>query len=117
MPAPKRNVFREYVTGTAFSLQLCKTHIWALAHIGANTLGYHERSKGPRVVSPAIEPLVDNFVGPVKALIARGLVEHNPNWGKNKRPAYSLTPAGEHVLALLKLAELVYESGTSREVA
>lgn len=96
------NQFRDYVTGQAFSLNLRKSHIWVLAHIEAGD--YLNRAG----VDIAAAPRHDIFVPAVHGLIERGLVEHNPKWNKNKKPAYILTPAGHHVLALLKIAELVY---------
>ena len=96
------NLFREYVTEQAFVISLRKTHIWVLAHVAE---GDHAKRDQKDI---AAAPGVDHFVPAVRSLIAKGLVTHNSNWDKNKKPAYALTDAGKHVVELLKLAELIY---------
>lgn len=92
--------FTRYSTGFAFNLTLSRDQANLLEAIGFNAwegwTGFSGRG---------------NFIPVVKALIRRGLVEHNPiihaaNRPANSRPKwfYRLTPAGQHVLALLRLS-------------
>lgn len=99
--------FTDATTSTAFSLSLTRNQVSLLDHIGAHDFPNQWRSAKGR----------DLFVPTVRGLIDRGLVEHNPMaMAKSTLPPgtrikwfYRLTPAGVHVLALLRLAGLADE--------
>ena len=91
--------FTRYTTGFAFNLTLSRDQANLLAAIGADEWQGWVGAAGR-----------GNFIPIVKALIRRGLVEHNPainaaNLPANMKPKwfYRLTPAGQHVVALLQL--------------
>lgn len=105
-----QNAFMAYTTGTAFNVSLSHDQVSLLAFIDA---GKYQEWKSRSGIS--------NFIPCFRALERRGLAEHNP---AAKAPAdggpsasekvriklkwvYRLTPAGKHVLELLKLAGLV----------
>lgn len=98
--------FTAYATGFAFNMSLSHDHADLLVHIGDQAPMPGWRNRNGR----------SNFIPVVNGLIRRGLVEHNAaarivgmnTPGVKLKWIYRLTPAGEHVLALLKL------SGVSR---
>lgn len=106
---PKRHDWREhfsaYTTSTAFSLQISKYQCALLCAIEDGTWSTWWTT-GPR----------NHFYGMFLALDRRGLVERNeehysdPRWTGWR---YRLTPAGKHVLALLRLAGLVPDTAAN----
>lgn len=94
--------YTAYTTGSAFNMSLSHDHADVLTQIGS----------GARIVGWRNRNGRDTLIPTVHGLIRRGLVEHNPaarivgttTPGVKLKWIYRLTPAGEHVLALLKLA-------------
>lgn len=97
-----QNAFTSYTTGTAFSIGLSHDQVSLMAYVGAGKYDQWSSRSGHHTFIPCVH-----------ALIRRGLVEHNPvmkaGLPKNVKAkwVYRLTPAGKHVLELLKLAGLV----------
>lgn len=98
---PWQDAFTAYTTGMAFHVSLSHDQVNCLAAIGAGK--YSEwRSRSGR----------STFIPVFRNLERRGLAEHNPaavfvgfgTPGVKLKWVYRLTPAGEHVLALLKIA-------------
>lgn len=103
--------FTAYTTGMAFNISLSHDHADLLAVLGAGYKPFHGwRNRNGR----------SNFIPVVNGLIRRGLVEHNgaakvfgmTTPGVKLKWVYRLTPAGERVLELLRLAGIapVHES-------
>lgn len=113
--------FADYVTRVSFNLQLSKEMVTFMASVD------HERRMDEvfgvnsslescaRPNHPAYEHRFPRWGGSTvgcRGCISRGLVHwddpgaQEPKWS---RPAFTLTEAGEHVLALLKIAGLVHE--------
>lgn len=84
-------VFKQYVTNTAFCLTLSKPMCAVLE-------GINEGNK-------LVFSVTSQFVTVVRALISRGLVENIPN-AKPMEPAFRLTDAGKLVFELVKMAGL-----------
>lgn len=94
--------FTRYTTGFAFSLTLSRDQASLLEAIGVDA---HDA-----VVNWTGATGRNDFIRAFHGLKRRGLAEHNPmmhaaNLPANARPkwVYRLTPAGQHVLALLRL--------------
>ena len=100
--------FTNYATGMAFNLSLSHDHadLMAVIATGLSTAGWKSRSGR------------STFIPTVDGLIRRGLVEHNPaarivgfsTPGVKLKWVYRLSPAGERVLDLMKLAGVVHEA-------
>ena len=112
--------FRDYSTRIHFNISLTRNQIftlWAMEQMEKN------HGKGfcfPRKNDYGVEG-ADHFVTGARKLEAMGLVVHQnpldmkPRWS---RPAWTLTPAGTHVIALLRMAGLVaYEATNKRSAA
>lgn len=86
-------VFRDYVTSTAFSLSLTKPQVemMVVAHITGDRTGCYVR----------------NFVTTVDALVRRGLLENRE--GSSVKHGH-LSPAGEAVIEVLKVAGIYQET-------
>lgn len=99
-----QHAFAAYTTGVAFHVSLSHDQASLIAHMGTGQKATDWVSRSGR----------NTFVPTVKGLIKRGLVEHNlvaanPSllvYGARVKWHYRLTPAGQHVLALLKLCGL-----------
>jgi len=96
--------FMAYATGMAFNISLSHDHADAMQAIAEDrVVGWRSRTGR------------SSFVPTVNGLIRRGLVEHNPaarivgmtTPGIKLKWIYRLTPAGERMLELLKLAGVV----------
>lgn len=112
--------FADYVTRVSFNLQLSKEMVTALAAIDHerrfNAHHYpmaHLNAAGSRDPINAYRfPQQPAHVVGNKGLESRGLItwtdpgQMEPKWSDEP---FKLTPAGEHVLALLKIAGLVVE--------
>jgi|SRR5581483_6085143 len=105
--APAVNqVFRSYVTGCAFRLDLGKTLIEALVHIDwvlrLEQAGGHRLNRDTYVRSPSM------FATGAPGLQRRGLIWHQYDGSRvDNRPFsdfYGITAAGKLVIALLKEA-------------
>ncbi len=99
-----QNAFTTYATGMAFNISLSQDQASLLAYIGAGKYDQWVSRSGHSI-----------FVPTWRGLHRRGLAEHNPaclarlpNRMKAKW-VYRLTPAGKHVLELLKLAGVATE--------
>lgn len=96
--------FTRYTTGFAFNLTLSRDQTSLLEAIGNDASGAVHGWAGASGRGV--------FIPVVKALIRRGLVEHNPAcsivgqsaMGIKIKWYYRLTPAGRHVLELLRLS-------------
>lgn len=95
--------FTRYTTGFAFSLTLSRDQASLLEAIGVDA------DEAYRNWTSATGR--NDFIRTFHALRRRGLAEHNPamlaaNLPPHAKPkwVYRLTPAGEHVLALLRLS-------------
>lgn len=116
--------FAGYATRVAFDIRLTRTMIFYLSAVAAlEQCGPHEmlNYENDRSISAQAsamrrgEGLMDIWVPSMKGLGERGLVEHNaaansrgvgdpePTWW------YRLTPAGQHVMALLRIAGLAVD--------
>jgi len=98
--------FASYATRVAFDIRLTRQQIFYLCYAASYSETDYETRRNAEV-SHVGRSL---FVPFVKGLIERGLVEHNPR-ARTETAArlpyiYRLTPAGEHVMALLKIAGL-----------
>lgn len=97
--------FTSYTTGMAFNISLSHDHADLLSLIGSGEKLSGWRNRNGR----------SNFVPTVNGLIRRGLVEHNPaarivgfnTPGVKLKWIYRLTPAGERVFDLLRMAGIV----------
>lgn len=108
--------FASATTGIAFSLQLSANMAALLPAIESGSFYDWTGHDGRRLFHPTFG-----------ALQRRGLAEHNPAWRApncdsetllaRKEWSYRLTPAGEHVLALLRLAGVVAEAVKEGEAA
>ncbi|UJW87919.1 PadR family transcriptional regulator [Devosia sp. SL43] len=94
-----RDQFTQYTTGFAFNLSLSRDQASLLEAIGGGEWEGWASHTGR-----------GSFIPTIKALQRRGLAEHNPAVHAENRPAnstpkwfYRLTPAGQHVLELLRL--------------
>ena len=101
-----QNKFTDNTTSIAFNLRLTKAQVAAmklayLYHIGKET---YEASKDVRSLMG-----IDQTVPALKALQAKGLIEHHPvrNTENKNHSWYTLTPAGMLVYDMLYLAGLV----------
>lgn len=100
-----QNTFTKYATGTAFNISLSPDQASLLAHIATGWDGSRWANHSGR----------DSFFTTFRALKRRGLAEHNPaaefvgvrHPGVKLKWVYRLTPAGHHVLALLRLSGVV----------
>jgi hypothetical protein len=113
--------FRQYVTRVSFALTLSRNQVSVLTDIvfriedfkahGANRFVVDTpRDREIKARKAAGECVHDNFVMGARWLGERGLVKHTdpstmtPKWS---RFPYELTEAGEHVVALLRIAGLM----------
>jgi hypothetical protein len=105
--------FTAYTTGMAFNISLSHDHADLLAFIPNYGPGWRNRNGR------------SNFIPVVNGLIRRGLVEHNgaakvfgmTTPGVKLKWIYRLTPAGERILELMKLAGVVTEAHENSEVS
>lgn len=132
----KRN-FRDYATRVSFNLSLSRNQVGHLAGIvfeneleefrgKINTDAFYQRADATRNIVAETGGNPANFIVGRKALLNMGLVEFNPKWvAENKRvdklkekgiqyinrkywgTVYVLTPAGDLVVELLRLAGLI----------
>jgi hypothetical protein len=106
MPDWQHN-FASATTGVAFALTLTMNHVTCLQAVSLGQYHHWQSASGRSL-----------FVPMVDGLIRRGLVEHNPAVkeklppGVKPRWVYRLTPAGEHILALLNIAGLLPVTAT-----
>ncbi|WP_379069235.1 hypothetical protein ACHMW4_04225 [Mesorhizobium sp. UC22_110] len=108
------DAFANYTTGMAFHIALSHDQASMVVYLGFKGEPSQWQSRSGR----------GTFIPTVKALIKRGLVEHNPMIG-TRLPSgvkvkwiYRLTPAGEHVFYLLKFAGLAdHQPIRSQQVA
>jgi DNA-binding PadR family transcriptional regulator len=92
--------FTQYTTGFAFNLTLSRDMASLMEFIGNNEYENWQAASGR-----------GSFIPTFRSLERRGLAEHNPMMAPgmglpgNVRPkwVYRLTPAGQHVLELLRL--------------
>lgn len=115
MTAPRNEMLRAHVTGTAFQLTLGKTHIAALVHLEEVISAGLTGGEAVRTRKP---PGLGNFVGGASGLIARGLVTHampetNDVSGLPFSTFWQITPAGRLVLELLRECGIWQEYATN----
>ena len=112
-----QNEFTKYTTGTAFHLSLNQDQISLLLAIEANNYSDWRRTNGRA-----------DFIPVFRCLKRRGLAEHNPlakTHSFTEKTAhryrlkwiYRLTPAGEHVLSLVRLAGLAKDKSEPANAA
>jgi hypothetical protein len=124
--------FRDYATRVSFNMSLSRNQIWVLRTVMLDLeyahLNFNERTKigqAIRHTENGGERFHDTYVTGVRKLLSMGLVENTKEWieddqrcrmmeslGKQpiKRywgPSLQFTPAGEHVIALLRIAGLI----------
>ncbi len=111
--------FAGYATRVAFNLNITRQMIIALREVEVYGPGHWtgtERSKIREEYGPIGIHNPDRFVPAARGLVEKGLVEYNNFYKtykfgdpipKSERWVYRLTPAGEHVMALLRIAGLV----------
>lgn len=109
-----RDDFTRYTTGFAFQLSLSRDQASLLEAISLAPKGFPADWVGASGRG--------TFVPCVKALDRRGLIEHNPAHALNERGVtikwhYRLTPAGQHVLELLRLSGVAVTRRAANEVA
>jgi hypothetical protein len=108
-----QNAFASYTTGVAFHIALSHDQSSLIAHLGFLRPYSTWQGRSGR----------NMFVATVRALIRRGLVEHNPMvltrlpHGVKVKWIYRLTPAGEHVFYLLKFSGLAEISTSAPDMA
>ena len=108
------NQFGYYATSTAFSISLSKAMVDVLFRVEHNAANWPKEQEYGLYFGAGN----DMWITAVRACERRGLVEHHepkiatsgPNKGYadwDKRPSFTLTEAGKHILELCRLAELV----------
>lgn len=110
--------FSDSTTNIAFNLRLTKEMVYTLECIYLNQL------------ARGIDENFGRFIPAVRNLISRGLVEHHDipedfsSWDSlkklefhNNHKWYVLTPAGTHVVELLKLSGLIKNLSVVQEAA
>lgn len=104
----KRNQeFRAWTRGTSFSINMGKTQVVTLVAIGVS----REKFLG------LTHPMLRLYVPAIRGLQERGLVRRPKSWGpeswkKERNPLVRImepTEAGEHILALLRIAGVYQE--------
>lgn len=105
--------FAAYTTGWAFNLSVSHDMAGLIACLGSGESYTQWRSRSGR----------STFIPVFRQLERRGLIEHNP-MARGTLPAgvtlkwvYRLTPAGEHVYALLKMSNAVPSVDAESEAA
>jgi hypothetical protein len=125
-------LFKDYATRVSFSLALSRNQLHTLrcVVIDSELVGasYDERSGAKGVLNDERRSLgfSDGWIVGQRSLISMGLIETTPEWEvEDKRlsevdksggralrkywgPVHRLTPAGEHVVALLRIAGLIH---------
>lgn len=132
--------FRDYATRVSFNLSLTRNQIASLAYIvtdieneGAEWNAGKRSAYQVRMELLAGAP--DMYVTAVRIIERMGLIEHRPEWladrdrcdalkaqGKTAiaaywGPSFRLTAAGEHVVALLRLAGLLPQAAANTNKA
>ena len=113
--------FAEYATRVSFSMTLTRTMIYYLEQIALYGGAYNEQREPVDYYERRADrmarggPWQEAFIPGFRSLEKRGLAEHNGDWllrtandEQNSRLdlswVYRLTEAGEHTLALLRIA-------------
>jgi hypothetical protein len=125
--------FRDYATRVSFNMSLSRNQVGHLAavimEIEADGSGVSFEGRTTRKHNTIIEnggrPAL--FVMGYGSLARMGLIEHDPRWTKANEsketgafwkysgPAYQLTPAGEHVVELLRIAGLLPKAAANEQ--
>lgn len=135
MNTQQNRAFRDYATRVSFNLTLSRNQIANLRHIvfeiEHETMAFDQRKLAAEQAdsgSPAC------FIVGGKSLHSMGLIDHDPRWiAENERsdaaqkagvrylrkywgPSWMVTPAGEHVVELLRLAGLIPQRAVNSNV-
>ena len=125
-PDPTR-AFRDYATRVSFNMSLSRNQVGHLAGIVMEIenerlhggLEFETRSAKREEAVAGAGGYPNLFVVGRGSLVRMGLVDHDPRWiaaheskekdafWKYTGPGYRLTPAGEHVVELLRIAGLI----------
>lgn len=135
MTSQQNRAFRDYATRVSFNLTLSRNQIANLRHIVFDIeneeLAYEQRRQAAEQANSESPPC---FIVGNKALQSMGLIDHDPRWvAENERsdaahkvgtryfrkywgPSWQVTPAGEHVVELLRMAGLIPQRAVNSNV-
>lgn len=128
--------FRDYATRISFNLSLSRNQVGHLAGIIAERDAYSANPKigwlrRGEVGDESVEAnggRPNMFIVGRGALLRMGLIEHDPLFDRDQErkkrgnrseydgPIYRLTPAGEHVADLLRIAGLIPKRAANTEI-
>lgn len=132
--------FRDYATRVSFNMSLSRNQVGHLAGIVADIENEILRLEWKARCDLREETITDAGGRPNMFVVGRGslhrmgLVEHDPRWVKEEEehnaaraagvrrlnkyngPMYRLTPAGEHVVELLRIAGLIQKAAVNTNV-
>lgn len=131
-----QRAFRDYATRVSFNLSLSRNQVGHLAGIVTEIeneqmhgkLEFNERTnrREDAVIEAGGRPAL--FIVGRGSLVRMGLVEPDPRWvvaheskekgafWKYNGPAYRLTPAGEHIVELLRIAGLIPKAALNNNI-
>jgi hypothetical protein len=123
--------FRDYATRVSFNMTLSRNQIFTLRvvmmDIEMQNATFDDRTRATYNMRKGQmeENLPDRYVCGIRALLAMGLVENDPRWAADEKqcdeakargeraikkywgPSCQITEAGEHIVALLRIAGLI----------